>query len=311
MILPEYPFEWQEGMYQQMFVNEAINNYVPSSWGVLKQSANYAFHDNSFMHAGSYLKTLTSNDEPLSEDEWREKGYSELGVKYTEGITETQAQILHQMNERDKFYSTYMKNSSMLSFGGIAGMIAGSIPDPINYIPFVGWAGRISKVARIANKMPMLAMSANAMAGQTAFEVVKQTHLKSLGRDVNWLGAMADVGIAGVLGFGFGGLGKLSKLRNKIAKTDQNTHQQNLAVALTTNGEGTPTSNMLVNDLDPVTTTPPAMALAINDIEFRQRQIQLHQSNLDRQSAEFKQESIDLQKREEGIINYNNCRGIL
>ena len=310
MILPEYPFEWQEGMYQQMFVNEAINNYVPSSWGVLKQSANYAFHDNSFMHAIDYIKTL-NDDEVISEEQFKEKGYAESGVQYKEGMTDTQANVLQQMNERDKFYATYMKNTSMLSFGGITGMIAGSIPDPINYIPFVGWAGRISKVARIANKMPMLAMSANAMAGQTAFEVVKQTHLKSLGRDVNWLGAMADVGIAGVLGFGFGGLGKLSKLRNKIAKTDQNTHQQNLAVALTTNGEGTPTSNMLVNDLDPVTTTPPAMALAINDIEFRQRQIQLHQSNLDRQSAEFKQEPINLQKREEGIINYNNCRGIL
>jgi len=310
MILPEYPFEWQGGMYQQMFINEAVNKYVPSSWGVFKQSANYAFHDNSFVHAIDYIDSLT-DDEVISEEQFNEKGYSESGVKYTEGMTDTQAHVLQQMNERDKFYARYMKNTSMLSFGGITGMIVGSIPDPINYIPFVGWAGRISKVARIANKMPMLAMSANAMAGQTAFEVVKQTHLKSLGRDVNWLGAMADVGIAGVLGFGFGGLGKLSKLRNKIAKTDQNTHQQNLAVALTTNGEGTPTSNMLINDLDPVTTTPPTMALAINDIEFRQKQIQLHQSSLDRQSAEFKQESIDLQKREEGIINYNNCKGIL
>jgi hypothetical protein len=310
MILPEYPFEWQEGMYQQMFVNEAINNYVPSSWGVLKQSANYAFHDNSFVHVSDYIDSLTDS-EVISEEQFKEKGYAESGVQYKEGMTDTQANVLQQMNERDKFYATYMKNTSMLSFGGITGMIAGSIPDPINYIPFVGWAGRISKVARIANKMPMLAMSANAMAGQTAFEVVKQTHLKSLGRDVNWLGAMADVGIAGVLGFGFGGLGKLSKLRNKIARTDQNTHQQNLAVALTTNGEGTPTSNMLINDLDPVTTTPPAMALAINDIEFRQKQIKLHQSSLDKQSNEFKQEPIDLQKREEGIINYNNCRGIL
>ena len=217
MILPEYPFEWQEGLYQQMFINEAVNKYVPSSWGVFKQSANYAFHDNSFVHAIDYIDSLT-DDEVISEEQFNEKGYSESGVKYTEGMTDTQAHVLQQMNERDKFYARYMKNTSMLSFGGITGMIVGSIPDPINYIPFVGWAGRISKVARIANKMPMLAMSANAMAGQTAFEVVKQTHLKSLGRDVNWLGAMADVGIAGVLGFGFGGLGKLSKLRNKIAK---------------------------------------------------------------------------------------------
>ena len=70
MILPEYPFEWQEGMYQQMFVNEAINNYVPSTWCVLKQSANYAFHDNSFMHAIDYIKTL-NDDEVISEEQFK------------------------------------------------------------------------------------------------------------------------------------------------------------------------------------------------------------------------------------------------
>ena len=59
MILPEYPFEWQEGLYQQMFINEAVNKYVPSSWGVFKQSANYAFHDNSFVHAIDYIDSLT------------------------------------------------------------------------------------------------------------------------------------------------------------------------------------------------------------------------------------------------------------
>ena len=108
MILPEYPFEWQEGLYQQMFINEAVNKYVPSSWGVFKQSANYAFHDNSFVHAIDYIDSLT-DDEVISEEQFNEKGYSESGVKYTEGMTDTQAHVLQQMNERDKFYARYMK----------------------------------------------------------------------------------------------------------------------------------------------------------------------------------------------------------
>lgn len=304
MILPEYPFEWQEGMYQQMFVNEAINNYVPSSWGVLKQSANYAFHDNSFMHAIDYIKTL-NDDEVISEEQFKEKGYAESGVKYTEGMTDTQANVLQQMNERDKFYATYMKNTSMLSFGGITGMIVGSIPDPINYIPFVGWAGRISKVARIANKMPMLAMSANAMAGQTAFEVVKQTHLKSLGRDVNWLGAMADVGIAGVLGFGFGGLGKLSGLRKKIASVDPQTHQDNLVNSLTYGSDRNPfDATQGTKELE----VPPNRDVGQPETHVVDNTNKFNEEF--NQNTDVQLDTTDITKKQQAIKNYNNCKGI-
>ena len=304
MILPEYPFEWQEGMYQQMFVNEAINNYVPSSWGVLKQSANYAFHDNSFMHAIDYIKTL-NDDEVISEEQFKEKGYAESGVKYTEGMTDTQANVLQQMNERDKFYATYMKNTSMLSFGGITGMIVGSIPDPINYIPFVGWAGRISKVARIANKMPMLAMSANAMAGQTAFEVVKQTHLKSLGRDVNWLGAMADVGIAGVLGFGFGGLGKLSGLRKKIASVDPQTHQDNLVNTLTYGSDRKPfDATQGTKELE----VPPNRDVGQPETHVVDNTNKFNEEF--NQNTDVQLDTTDMTKKQQAIKNYNNCKGI-
>ena len=304
MILPEYPFEWQEGMYQQMFVNEAINNYVPSSWGVLKQSANYAFHDNSFMHAIDYIKTL-NDDEVISEEQFKEKGYAESGVKYTEGMTDTQANVLQQMNERDKFYATYMKNTSMLSFGGITGMIVGSIPDPINYIPFVGWAGRISKVARIANKMPMLAMSANAMAGQTAFEVVKQTHLKSLGRDVNWLGAMADVGIAGVLGFGFGGLGKLSGLRKKIASVDPQTHQDNLVNSLTYGSDRNPfDATQGTKELE----VPPNRDVGQPETHVVDNTNKFNEEF--NQNTDVQLDTTDMTKKQQAIKNYNNCKGI-
>lgn len=304
MILPEYPFEWQGGMYQQMYVNEAINNYVPSSWGVFKQSANYAFHDNSFIHAIDYIDSIT-DDNIISEEQFIEKGYGESGVQYKEGMTDTQAHVLQQINERDKFYARYMKNTSVLSFGGITGMIVGSIPDPINYIPFVGWAGRISKVARIANKMPMLAMSANSMAGQTAFEIVKQSHLKSLGRDVNWLGAMADVGIAGVIGFGFGGLGKLSGLRKKIANIDPETHQDNLINTLTHNSDrksfdGTQGTKELE--------VPPNKDVAQPET-FVADSTKKHDADFN-QNSEFQQNTADINNKQQAIKNYNNCKGI-
>ena len=231
MYLPKYSFEWNDGMYQNVLMNEALQQYVPSSFGVFKESASYAFNDASFFHVADYLSTLDPNQEVLTEEQWRDRGYNESGVQYEEGVTDRQAQILQQRVERDRFYGEYMKNASMLSVGGIAGMVVGSLPDPINYIPFVGWAGRIAKVARIASKMPVLAMSANAMIGQATFETIKQSHYKSLGKDVDWQAVFVDVAIAGTLGAGLGGLGKLSGLKRSLSTADPSIHHNNLAIA--------------------------------------------------------------------------------
>ena len=240
MYLPEYKFEWNEGMYQNAMINNALEQYVPSGYGVFKQSASYAFNDASFFHVADYLSTLEPDQEVLTEEQWRDRGYNESGVQYKEGITDRQAQILQERVERDRFYGQYMQHTSMLSVGGIAGMVVGSLPDPINYIPFVGWAGRFAKVARIASKMPILAMSANAMLGQATFETIKQSHYKSLGKDVDWTAVFVDIGIAGTLGAGFGGLGKLGGLRKSLASTSPEVHQNNLAIAATHIGDQRP-----------------------------------------------------------------------
>ena len=157
-------------------------------------------------------------------------------------------------------------------------------------------------------------MSANAMIGQTAFETVKQTHLKSLGRDVHWAGAMIDVGIAGILGAGFGGLAKLSGLAKKIRSVDPEIHNQNMAVALTQHGDNVAVDSMQgVIDPNPVTTLSPTTELVHEVAEkFRQEQIKTHQTTIDQQTTRLELEGepvIDTTLRGEGIRNYNSCKG--
>ena len=311
MYLPEYTAEINNSMFGNAMMNKAIQEYMPSPWGVFKQSASYAFNDNSFIHAYDYLDSFTTPSGVITEEEFDEKFGSESNITYEEGITERQAQILQQSIERDKFYARYMRNTSMLSLGGITGMVAGSVLDPINYIPFVGWAGRISKVARIAGKIPMLGMTANAMLGQTTFEVVKQTHLKSLGKDVNWAGAMIDVGMAGVLGMGLGGLGSLSGLAKKMRLVDIETHNQNLTVALTANSDRTPTNNMQVNDIDPITTVAPETIVDPDPVTVRMQKEQTHEANFNSKNKDLdKTQEVNIVKREDGIKKFTTCKGL-
>lgn len=310
MYLPDYEFEWNEGLYGDLMMQNAMQNYTPSAWGVFKESASYAFHDNSFIHAKDYLKTFTNSSKELTKEEFNEKFGDEPNVKYEEGITDLQAHILQQSVERDKFYARYMKNADILSFAGIGGMIAGSVFDPINYVPFVGWAGRISKVARIASKMPMLSMSANAMLGQTAFEAIKQSHLNSLGKDVNWVGAMVDIGIAGALGGSLGGVGHLSGLASKIKSLDGNLHDQNMSVALTAVADGKNVDNMRVINPDDSATISPSKLDDSNPLLERQTKQQGHEQSFNDKNEIDTVETTFNTDKQDAIKKYNTCRGI-
>jgi len=277
MVLPEYPYEYNQGMYQNVLMQSAISKYIPTGFGVFKKSVSFAFQDNTFSHVADYLRTLQAPEDKniLTKDEYLASEHFRKEVRWQEGMTEKQAEVLSQRQDRESFYGVYMKNASMLSFGGISGMIIGSIPDPINYIPFLGWSNKVAKTANIARKIPALRMSANAMIGQTAFEAVKQGTTYKLGGDIHWEAAMIDVAIAGLIGAGagviFGGLGSKSGLAKKIQESNRG---DNLAIAGTHIGDDIPVNNMGKNlELENgEVNTPPTQEPEL-DLTFREEQI--------------------------------------
>jgi len=129
---------------------------------------------------------------------------------------------------------------------------------------------------------------------------------------VHWTAAMMDVGIAGLLGAGFGGLATLSGLAKKIRSIDPAVHNENMVVALTAHSDRVSVDNMQgILDPNPVTTLSPSKELVINDPVFRQEQIKRHQSTVDQQTTELGVDPIvDAGVREKGIRSYNACKGI-
>jgi hypothetical protein len=281
MVLPEYAYEYNDGMYQNALMQSAMDKYIPTGFGVFKKSVSYAFQDNTVGHVADYLRSLQAPEDAnlLSKEEYQSSEHYRKEIQWKEGITEKQTQILAERQDREQFYGAYMRNASMLSVGGISGMIIGSIPDPINYIPFLGFSGRIAKTASLAKRIPALRMSANAMIGQTAFEAVKQGTAYKLGGEIHWKAAIIDVAIAGTIGAGagviFGGLGSKSGLSKMISKSDKG---DNIAIASTHIGDDIPVENMGKN-LDTgnlEANTPPTKDLE-PDLSQRQEQIKMHE----------------------------------
>ena len=73
MFRPKYQFEWNNNMYQTALMNSALNQYVPSAWGQFKQSASYAFHDNSFIHAVDYIESFTKPSGVITKEEFNKR----------------------------------------------------------------------------------------------------------------------------------------------------------------------------------------------------------------------------------------------
>ena len=200
-------------------------------------------------------------------------------MSWKEGLTEKQAQIFSQRQDRINFYNKYMQNTDAFSLASISGMIVGSIPDPINYIPFLGWSNRIRQTTNIIHKIPALQMSANAMLGQTAFEVVKQGSRYNMGADIQWKAATIDVALAGLIGAGagviFGGIGSKSGLSKKISEYDD-PNNLNLTLAGVHLHNSEPVKNALKNtDINnPITTIKPIEDTV--NVNLRQEQINLN-----------------------------------
>jgi len=256
MYRPDYSHEFNGGVYQDIMMQQAFQQNIPTSGKIFEESISFAFQDNSFMHADALLETLDESEEQnvLTEDQYNDSQYARKQLGWHEGITEVQARVLSERLDRESFYGQYTQNVGTFDPARLAGLVVGGIPDPINYIPYVGIFGKVSRVARLLNKMPVLGMAANAMISQTAFEGVKYTAISQMGGDINYRAAALDVAIAGLIGSGagllFGGVGSKSGLQKRIGESD---FSNDLVVAGVFNVDRMPVSNRgqaLITSLD-------------------------------------------------------------
>ena len=267
MLRPEYYHDMSGGLYQDIMVRQAFQQNVPSLGQIFKESVSFAFNDNTFIHGADYAETIDEQNaqNPLTEEQYKESPYARKGLGWHEGITEVQARVLSERHDREAFYAQYTQNVGAFNPARIAGLIVGGIPDPINYIPYVGILSKVSRVARLLHKMPVLGMAANSMISQTAFETAKYTSIAQMGGDVNYRAAIMDVAIAGLIGSGagllFGGVGSKSGLQKRIGQSD---FSNDLVVAGVFNIDGVPVSNRgqaLITSIDDpiVTLTSPTI----------------------------------------------------
>ncbi len=171
----------------------------------------------------------------LSEEEWRGSEWFRKGIDYRPDMTPQRARILSEVYDRRRHEEELLDRNSdtwgrkAIGFG--AALLA-NLPDPVNFIPFVGPGAKGASIAVRAARG-----AADAAIGTTMADALILPAAKARGDDVGWSDFALDLMFGAAIGGGVGGVaGKVSGMRRERMLRDLEPHRQELASLLGESG---------------------------------------------------------------------------
>lgn len=171
--------------------------------------------------------------EPMAREAWQASSYWRPGVSWDDRMTEARAQAIARVYD-DNQYRRHLMNARdpgaleiALGFGG---MLVGSIPDPVNFLPIAGPVGRVLRAGEAAFEGGMAARAMGRVAGALEQPGVAgglargavegfggnavaapgiYTMQAGFGDEVTASRVVSDLAIGALIGAGFGGAGGL------------------------------------------------------------------------------------------------------
>jgi len=242
--------------YDPNIVTEGnIRAYTPSLPTLFKESALYAFRTTWWQESLDELEfNLANEGNTFTKEEYDNSPFQRSGIQHFEGMTEEQARILAENFDRNQYYGQLTKNVSFFNPGMFGGLVAGSIVDPLNFIPYYGIAKLAVKAKSTYKRLKQAnnairSKPAQGPLGQNIISVVdpmigagvanyvvKDKRAKFQEQhDLRMV--LADIAIGAGIG---GSIVGVRTLRNRMNRASTETHMNRLAQALDQLEEGKP-----------------------------------------------------------------------
>jgi len=191
-----------------------VENYDPSFGFMLKQGAKKMFSDMSILLPASMADVAISEMRggKITEEEYKDSEFFDPQIKWDDSFTEAKARLLKDRMDAEREYAYYLEQAQdftdYIAFYG--GVIAGAVPDPLNYIPLLG---QFDKPRRALQYAGMGARSSRALLGAadaalltTLASPLLMAERASYQQKYDAQNVLFDIGIATGLGGGFGAL---------------------------------------------------------------------------------------------------------
>ena len=230
---------------------EIYSQYVPSNSMLFSESMLYGLRTmwwQEWLDEMEFDQASTGN--LLSESDFKNSSYYREGLNWFEGMTLNQAQLLAENHDRNLHYSQLTQNVSLFSGKGLVmmgGILGGSVPDPLNFLPFLGVAQRVVKSGKMVNRVKnassiyrntvkpvsptskVLSDVVDPMLGAGIANIAIADKRSKFQEEHDAKMVLMDLAIAGGIGLGITGL---KTARARLAKVDPKTHADRIAMGM-------------------------------------------------------------------------------
>ena len=191
-----------------------VENYDPSFGFMLKQGASKMLSDLSLLLPGRIADVAIAEKRggKLSKEDYESSEFYDPKIKWDDSFTEAKARLLKDRMDAEREYAYYLQQAQDISdyVGFYGGVIAGAVPDPLNFIPLLG---SFSKPVRALQYAGMGARSSRALVGAadaalltTLASPLLMAERASYQQKYDAQDVLMDIGLATGLGAGFGAL---------------------------------------------------------------------------------------------------------
>jgi hypothetical protein len=156
---------------------------------------------------------------PLSREEWQTSGFARDGISWDAGMTQGRARAMAEVFDQNRYRERILSGrdaGALETAAQFGGMIAGSLLDPLNFLPVAGPAGRALQAAGAARSAAVLARPGVAMGAvrgsidATGGAVVAAPFIygtqAEFGDEITAGQVALDFAVSAVLGAAFGGV---------------------------------------------------------------------------------------------------------
>jgi len=183
---------------------EAAKVLQPADSTVFRASVARGFDEVSYTATYDWFNAPEDDGLLIPEEDF-DRSYSRPGLDWHERMTVTQAQIGAELSDRDYRYQLVTSHASrdwsaMLAQAG--GSLAPQFLDPVNYLPLVGFLGKVSRWGAKISKAKALGTEGAVI--ESARQGVFYGRDQALGKEFDLSGAMLSIGMGIGIGSGYG-----------------------------------------------------------------------------------------------------------
>ena len=205
------------GEYLGAHVSQAYDRTTTAraaeEYGIMQAEKDEGTWDQQYAQGQAMLEHVTgtgveapAHNFAMTEDQWKASEYYESSMKYRPDMTVTRARIMKENFDQRRYLDQLVQRGDEAHGPGMKALgfgasLLGSLPDPVNFIPFAGGLKGASVGAGLARG------ALEGAVGNALVDALVLPDLANKGEDVGMADALLDITFGAVLGGALGGLG--------------------------------------------------------------------------------------------------------